>query len=193
MFAAVLAFGLTLSGRNPACSAPLYAACANSRQLVANRDFQDTLRRFLGDKEGSYRRGTRLIYKEVVERLGVPKGPPRDLGGGVRLFAGCRFISCPEKAAVIMDRTGVVAVGLIDYHSDFNPTLDVMVQRSGPQTNARASVLKIWADRAVAEDSATVHAPIAVKAVRIRALSEEVAAIEPRTCSKMQILIRRCR
>ena len=194
MFAAVLAFGLTLGGHAPPCSAPLYATCANSRQLLSNQDFKAALQRFLGDKEGSYRRGTRLIYKEVVERLSVPKGPPQTLDGGARLFAGCRFISCPEKAAVIMDRSGILAVGVIDYHADFNPTLDVVVQRSGPQANARAAILKAWADRAVAEDAAAMHAPIAVKAVQLRALREDVATIQqPKACSKVAILIHRCR
>jgi hypothetical protein len=196
MFAAVLAFGLTLGGHKPPCSAPLYAACANSRQLVSNRDFQAALRRFLGDHEGRYRRGTRLIYKEVAERLGEPKGPPVDIGAGARLFAGCRFIACPEKAAVIIDRTGVLAVGVIDYHSDVNPSLEVDVQRSGSEAAARAATLKVWADRAVADDSARMHAPIVLQHVTVRALREESpqqqAALQAKACSRFAALIHRC-
>ena len=66
MFAAVLAFGLTLGGRNPACAAPLNAACANSRQLVSNKDFQATLHRFLGDGVGNYRQGSRALFKDTT-------------------------------------------------------------------------------------------------------------------------------
>ena len=196
MFAAVLAFGFALGGHKPACSAPLYAACANSRQLISNKDFQATLRRFLGDREGRYRRGTRLIYKEVAERLGEPKGPPLDIGGGARLYAGCRFTACPEKAAVIIDRTGVLAVGVIDYHSDFNPALEVDVQRSGPQVAADATALRAWADKAVAEDAAAMHAPIAIQGMTIRVLREErpeqQAALLARSCSRLAALIHRC-
>jgi hypothetical protein len=197
MFAAVLVFSLTLGSHRPPCSAPLYAACANSRQLISNGDFRATLRRFLGDREGAYRRGTRLIYKEVAERLGEPKGPPLNIGGGARLFAGCRFTACPEKAAVILDRTGVLAVGVIDYHSDFNPSLEVDVQRSGPLVAAQAAALRAWADKAVAEDAATQHAPIVLKAMTIRALNEEKpqrqAALQVKACSRMAALIHRCR
>jgi hypothetical protein len=173
MFAAVLAFGFALGGHKPPCAAPLYVACANSRQLISNKDFQATLKRFLGDQVGNYRRGTRLIYKEVAERLGQPKGPPLDIGDGARLFAGCRFTACPEKAAVIIDRTGVLAVGVVDYHSDFNPTLEVEVLRSGPQVAAQATALRAWADQAVADDDATMHAPIVLQGMTIRALREE--------------------
>jgi len=197
MFAAVLAFGFALGGHKAACAAPLYAACANSRQLIANKDFQATLRRFLGDREGSYRRGTRLIYKEIAERLGEPKGPPLDIGGGARLFAGCRFTACPEKAAVIIDRTGVLAVGVVDYHSDFNPALEVDVPRSGPQVAAQAMALRAWADKAVADDAAALHAPIVLQGMTIRALSEEnpqrQAELQARPCSRVAALIRRCR
>jgi hypothetical protein len=197
MFAAMLVFGLTLGSHKAPCSAPLYTACANSRQLISNKDFQATLRRFLGDREGNYRRGTRLIYKEVAERLREPKGPPLDIGAGARLFAGCRFTACPEKAAVILDRTGVLAVGVVDYHSDFNPSLEVDVQRSGPQAAAEAAALRAWANRAVAEDAATQHAPIALEGMTVRALREEKpgqqAALQAKSCSRLAALIHHCR
>jgi hypothetical protein len=192
MFAAVLAFGLTLGSHKPACAAPVYTSCANSRQLVASNEFQASLKRFLGDAEDNYRQADRQIYKEVVDRLHTPYAPPRDIGGDARLFPGCRFNACPEKAAVIMDKTGVLAIGVLDYHSDFNPSLEVLVGRSGPQATARAAVLKAWADKAVADDSARMHAPIVLKGMKIRALREDTVEPEGETCSRLKILIHRC-
>jgi hypothetical protein len=193
MFAAILAFGLTLGSHKPPCVTPVYATCANARLLAASPDFQDMLKRFLGDTAGNYRQVDRSLYKEVIDRMFDPYAPPRDIGGGARLFPGCRFAACPEKAAIIMDRTGVLAIGVLDYHSDFNPGLDVIVERSGPLTTARAAVLKAWADQAVAEDAARLHGPIALKGVQIRALREETALATPiKSCSRVALLIRRC-
>jgi hypothetical protein len=135
----------------------------------------------------------RSIYKEVIARMFDPYAPPRDIGGGARLFPGCRFAACPEKAAVIMDRTGVLAIGVLDYHSDFNPDLEVIVEHSGPASTAHAAVLKAWADKAVADDAARMHGPIVLKGVQIRALREETAAAAPiRSCSRVALLIHRC-
>jgi len=194
MFAAILAFGLTFGAPKPPCVAPLFATCANSRALWASKDFQEALQRFLGDAEGDYRQHDRSAYKEVVARLFDPYAPPRDLGGGARLYPGCRFAECPEKAAVIIDRSGIVAIGVLDYHSDFNPALEVLVQRSGPASAARAGVLKAWADQAVADDAARMHGPIVLKGVTVRALREETASAAPaKACSKVAALMRRCR
>jgi hypothetical protein len=195
MLVAVLAFGLTLKSFEPnSCAAPIAVNCASARQLANSDDFQAALRRFVGDAHGNYRRGNRLLYKEVEVRLAVPEDAPVDLGGGAKLFAGCMRFVCPEKAAVIVDASGVAAIGVLDYHSDNNPTLEVLVQRSGVQSTLRANILRAWADRAVARDAGLMHAPLTVRAMRVRALQEEktAAPVYAKACSKLIQFINRC-
>ncbi|MDB5459431.1 MAG: hypothetical protein JWO72_1172 [Caulobacteraceae bacterium] len=196
MIAAVLALSLAWGGSRPAraCGPAPYAACADSRQLLASKDFQASLKRFAGNAQAAYSQRDRSIAKEVAERLAAPAGPSEDLGRGVRLFAGCRTNACPEKAAVMLDRSGVLAIGVLAYHSESNPMLEVIAQRSGPQTAARAAILRSWAAKAVADDAARLHVPLVLQGVKIRALREDVAtAIPVKTCSRIQTLIHRCR
>jgi hypothetical protein len=196
MIAAIMATSLSwmLPLGPTACGPPPYLACADTRQLMASKDFQATLKAFLGDSEGNYRQHNRPIYKEVYERMRDPYMPSRNLGGGQRLVAGCRFASCPEKTALILDRSGVAAIGVLDYHGKSNPALEVLVSGASPGAGAWAEILKAWAVQAVALDAAEQHAPLALDGVKVRALREEVAGAGTvaKACSKVMELMRRC-
>jgi hypothetical protein len=172
MLVALMAFSLSLPWSKPSSPCPPtdYVACPDAHRLATNPGFKEALRRFVGDAHGSYLHGDKPLYGQVIQLISSPTGPARDIGGGARLYPGCRFLSCPEKAAVIVDRYGVQAIGIINYGSDSNPNLEVIVRRPDARTEARAEVLRTWADLAVAQDSSNLHTRMTVKAVRIRSL-----------------------
>ncbi len=194
MFAALLAFSLSLGAhKSPrTCGPAPFAECETSRELVTSKEFPPALKRLVGGAEAAFSQRKRPIYKEVIERLKVSGGPAQDIGHGARLFGGCRQNACPEKAAVIVDRTGVVAIGVVDYRSDFNPNLEVMVARAGPLANDQAAALKVWADKEVASDAEVLHAPIALQGVHVRSLRDEPFVAEEKPCSRLAALIHRC-
>ena len=194
MFAALLAFSLSFGGhKSPrTCGPAPFAACETSRELITSKEFPPALKRFVGGAEAVYSQRKRPIYKEVIERLSVSGAPAQDVGHGARLFGGCRQNACPEKAAVIADRSGVIAIGVVDYRADFNPNLEVVVARAGPLANEQAAALKAWADREVAVDAEVQHAPIALQGVHIRSLREEPLLAEAKACSRLAALIHRC-
>lgn len=183
MLVALMAFGLSLPwGRHqPPCPPTRYIACANSHDLARNPGFQFALREFVGGAKGAYLHGDRPLYGQVLQLIDRPAPQPvQEVGEGARLFAGCRLLSCPEKAAVILNRDGVLAIGILNYRDDSNPTLDVIVRRPDARTQVRAMVLKSWADTAVAADARNFHTRMAVKGVEIRVLDFDSAAPAPR-------------
>ena len=97
MISAILATSLSwmLPIGPTACGPPPYMACADTRQLMASKDFQATLKTFVGESEGNYRQHNLLIYKEVYDRMRDPYMASKNLGAGMRLVAGCRVHCLP--------------------------------------------------------------------------------------------------
>jgi hypothetical protein len=111
----------------------------------------------------------------VLELLARPDPAAPLVGEDMRLFAGCRRMACPEKAAVIVGRGGILAIGLIDY-TQGDPDLEVIVRRSDPGVRAPQQALRAWAEGAVARQADHDHASMALRQTRVRALEEESAA-----------------
>ncbi len=172
MLAAILALGLHLPFMDaaPACPPAVYVSCPDSRKLARNAGFQAALYRFTGDAHGAFLHGDKPLYGQVIQLISRPTQPVQELGGGARLFAGCKFLACPEKAAVIVDRYGVLAIGIIDYGDSSDPDLDIIVRRPDAGTQMRTAALKSWADAAVAKDSDSLHTRMKVRRVNVRAL-----------------------
>jgi hypothetical protein len=175
MLVALMAFGLsfpTFKGPPP-CPPDRYMACPDTHRLARNVGFQQALHRFVGEAHGAYLHGDKPLYGQVIQLISTQVQPPKDLGGGAMLFAGCKFLSCPEKAAVIVDRYGVLAIGILNYRSGSDPDLDVIVRRPDAATPARAEILKTWAQSAVSKDSSLMHTAIILRKVRLRSLDAE--------------------
>jgi hypothetical protein len=175
MLATILAFGLSLPWSRPSAPCPptYFVVCPDTGHLSRNIGFQQSLHAFLGDSRAMYLHGDRPLYGQVIQLISVQAQPPRDLGGGQRLFVGCRRWSCPEKAAVIVDAREILAIGILNYRADSNPGLDVIVRRADSAASARAEVLRQWATAAVADDSDRMHSHMVLKGIKIRALDYE--------------------
>jgi len=96
----------------------------------------------------------------------------------MRLYAGCRRMACPEKAAVIVGQHGILAVGLIDYTRG-DPALEVVVRRADSAAWGAEQALKTWAAQAVAQQADHDHANTGLTDMRVRALDEEAEAAPP--------------
>ena len=87
-------------------------------------------------------------------------------------------MACPEKAAVIVTQSGILAVGLIDYtHGD--PALEVIVRHANVAAWGPEEALKTWAHDCVAREAEHDHANTGLNGMRVRALDEEPAGGPP--------------
>ncbi len=175
MLTAILAFSLFGAPKPLPCPAHAMAQCADTQALAADPEFQTALRDFLGAAHERLLHGDRPLYDQVMELLAKSEQSAPKVGEDMRLFAGCRRLSCPEKAAVIVGSRGILAIGLIDYtHGE--PGLEVIVQRSDATVWGPQQALRAWAEHAVSSQADHDHANTALSETRIRALQEEPAA-----------------
>ena len=179
MLAAILAFGLYGAPQPQPCPPKALVQCADTLALTANYGFQIALRDFLGASHERLLHGDRLLYDQVMELMARPDGGVAPhLGDDMRLYAGCRRMACPEKAAVIVGQRGIVAVGLIDYtHGD--PALEVIVRRADNTAWGPQQALRAWAEGAVTQQAEHDHANTSLHSTRVRALDTEGAAGPP--------------
>lgn len=179
MLAAIVAFSLFGAPKPLPCPARAYVECADTRALTADADFLAALRDFLGPAHERLAHGDRPLYDQVLELLANPAPSAPQVGEDMRLFAGCRRLACPEKAAVIIGRRGIQAIGVIDYTRG-EPDLEVIVRRSGPGVWGPEQALRTWAEGAVTHQSEHDHAGIALGQTRVRALEEDAAGPTPK-------------
>ena len=180
MLAALLALGLFGAPKPLPCPAHDFGQCADTRALTADPDFQAALRQFLGGAHERFLHGDRALYDQVLELLANPERAALQVGEDMRLYAGCRRMACPEKAAVIVAGRGIQAIGVIDYAGG-EPDLEVIVRRSGAAALVPQQALRAWAQAVVTRQAEHNHANMALRQTRLRALDEEAAAgTEPR-------------
>jgi hypothetical protein len=179
MLAAILVFGLFGPPKPQPCPDRALVQCVNTRALTANPGFQAALHDFLGASHERLLHGDRPLYDQVMALMAKPAAVPApQVGEDMRLYAGCRRMACPEKAAVIVGERGILAVGLIDYTTG-DPALEVIVRRADNSAWGPEQALKAWAQGAVAHQADHDHANTALKDMRVRALDEEAAAGPP--------------
>jgi hypothetical protein len=179
MLAAIVAFGLFGAPKPTPCPARAFVQCADTRALTANPGYQAALHDFLGASHERLLHGDRPLYDQVNAMMANPDhGAAPQVGGDMRLYAGCRRMACPEKAAVIVGQRGIVAVGLIDYTRG-DPCLEVIVRRADDSVRDPEQTLRIWAENAVAEQAEHDHANTGLHEVRVRALDEASASPPP--------------
>jgi hypothetical protein len=173
MLAAIIALGLFAAPKPLPCPSHTLVQCVDTRALTAEPGFQPALRAFLGGSHERLLHGDRPLYDQVLELMAKPDGNSAPhVGADMRLYAGCRRMACPEKAAVIVGEHGIVAVGLIDYtHGD--PGLEVIVRRSNLAAGQPGEALKVWAKDSVAQQAEHDHANTGLHGTRVRALDEE--------------------
>jgi len=175
MFAAIVAFSLFGAPKPLPCPAHALAECADTRALTADAGFRNSLHDFLGGAHERLLHGDRPLYDQVLELMANPDRAAPRVGEDMRLFAGCRHMSCPEKAAVIIGRSGILAIGLIDYtHGE--PGLEVIVRRTGDGAWGPQQALRSWAEAAVTNQAEHDHANTSLHETRVRALDDEAAA-----------------
>jgi hypothetical protein len=190
MLAAVLAFGLFVGAPKPLpCPSAAFEQCADTRALTANVGFQAALHDFLGTSHERLLHGDRPLYDQVRELMANPDaaGASR-VGGDMRLYAGCRRMACPEKAAVVVGQHRILAVGLIDYTRG-DPALEVVVRRSDGAAWGAEQALKTWAAQAVAQQADHDHANTGLADMRVRALDEEAEAGPPQSHHSLRSLL----
>src|SRR6202012_2811884 len=145
MLAAIVAFSLFGAPKPLPCASGAFAQCADTRALTANPGFQAALHDFLGASHQRLLHGDRPLYDQVLELMAKPeRGSTPQVGEEMRLFAGCRRMSCPEKAAVIVSGATILAVGLIDYTRG-EPALEVIVRRVDSSVRGPEEALRNWA------------------------------------------------
>jgi hypothetical protein len=174
MFAAILAFGLFGHPKAQPCPPQALAQCVDTRALTADPEFLAALRAFLGPAHERLLHGDRPLYDQVLELLAKPDPNAPQVGEDMRLYAGCRRMACPEKAAVIVGRRGIEAIGVIDYTKG-DPDLEVIVRHSGASAWGPQQVLRHWAEVAVTHQAEHDHAGMTLRQTRLRALEEETA------------------
>lgn len=179
MLAAILAFGLFGAPKPLPCPGHAFAQCADTRALTADPDFRFALHAFLGSAHERLLHGDRPLYDQVLELLAKPDPTAPKVGEDMRLYAGCRRMACPEKAAVIVGRQGIQAIGVIDYTKG-DPDLEVIVRRSGASAWGPQQALRSWAQAAVTHQAEHDHANLVLRQTRVRALDEETATAPKR-------------
>jgi hypothetical protein len=178
MLAAIVAFSLFGAPKPLPCPAHALAQCADTRALTADPAFQAALHDFLGGAHERLLHGDRPLYDQVLELLARPDRSAPQVGEDMRLFAGCRRMACPEKAAVIIGSRGILAVGLIDYTAG-EPALEVIVRRADGRLWGSQQALQAWAEAAVTRQADHDHANMRLGQTRVRALDEEASASAP--------------
>ena len=179
MLAALVAFGLFGTPQALPCPSHALVQCADTRALTADPAFQAALHQFLGASHERLLHGDRPLYDQVLELMAKPQsGSAPRVGDDMRLYAGCRRMACPEKAAVIVNEQGILAVGLIDYtHGD--PALEVIVRHAYVAASGPEEALRSWAQSCVAQQAERDHANTGLHGIRVRALDEEPAGGPP--------------
>ena len=179
MLAAIIAFSLFSAPKPQPCPSRAFEQCADTRDLTANPGFQAALHEFLGASHERLLHGDRPLYDQVMELMARPDGTVAPhLGDNMRLYAGCRRMACPEKAAVIVSQHGILAVGLIDYTRG-DPALEVIVRRADDSVWGCEQALRTWAESAVAVQAEHDHANTGLHDMRVRALDQEIAGGPP--------------
>jgi hypothetical protein len=180
MLAAFIAISLLGAPKPPQpCPARALVECADTRALTANPGFQTALREFLGPSHERLLHGDRPLYDQVLAMMAKPDaGAAPKVGEDMRLYAGCRRMACPEKAAVIVGQHGILAVGLIDYTRG-DPCLEVIVRRADESMWGSERVLKTWAEGAVNKQADHDHTTMGLHDMRVRAVEQETAAVPP--------------
>ncbi len=173
MLAALVAFSLLGAPKPLPCPEHALVQCADTRALTAEPGFQPALHAFLGASHERLLHGDHPLYDQILDLMARPDGGSAPhVGEDMRLYAGCRKMACPEKAAVVVDEHGIVAVGLIDYtHGD--PALEVIVRHSNVAASGPGDALRTWAQDCVALQAEHDHANTGLHGMRVRALDEE--------------------
>jgi len=96
------------------CSPEALAKCRDTNQLIWNKTFEDSLRRFFGHRRADYLyEGNPLVSDQAIAVLGGPPDAPQRIGDLWR-FTACRAHSCPEKGAAVLKPDGeLVAVAIL--------------------------------------------------------------------------------
>jgi hypothetical protein len=174
MLAAIIALSLFGAPKPVPCPSHALVQCADTRALTAEPSFQPALHDFLGASHERLLHGDRPLYDQILQMMARPDGAvPPHVGQDMRLFAGCRRMSCPEKAAVVVGPHGIMAVGLIDYtHGD--PALEVIVRHADADSWGPEQALRTWAEDCVAKQADHDHANTSLRGgTRVRALADE--------------------
>lgn len=99
-----------------------FCANTNMNQLVWEPGFQEAVDDFFGGERGTFYWANALLSEQVISGLG---GPPNDLErlrGGLVMGSACRWQSCMERAAVIIQcPSTIIAVGVKHFPSAFEP------------------------------------------------------------------------
>ena len=179
MLTALLVFGLFGAPKPLPCARGALVECADTRALTADPGFHAALHDFLGAAHERLLHGDHPLYDQVLDLMAKPDGAaaPR-VGEDMRLYAGCRKMACPEKAAVIVGERGILAVGVIDYTRG-DPALEVIVHRADNSAGAPEQALKAWAEGVVTHQADHDHANTSLHDVRVRDLDAAAAADPP--------------
>jgi hypothetical protein len=152
------------------CSLRYPDHCANINQLVGDPEFRKELSIVLAD-----RREDLFHYKEntstqVLAALSGPPDPSFKLRDGGYLFSGCRFQSCSEKAAVIIDASHHVSgVGVIYYlGTPLRRQPSRIIYQAGDRCRLDTSVLTRWSDEKL-KDMGSGRAFAKTAVIRVRA------------------------
>ena len=130
-FAVHLVIGALMLSFVPACAAgrcslEMLSGCTNTNELIWNKAFETSLRKFFGNRRADYLyyEGHPLVADQAIEVLGGPPDVPQRIGDLWR-FTACRAHSCPEKgAAVLTSDAKLIAVAILHslcgepYHND---------------------------------------------------------------------------
>jgi hypothetical protein len=172
MLAAIIAFGLFGAPKPQPCPSQDFVQCQDTRALLANPGFHLALQTFLGDAHERLLRGDRPLYDQVLDMMSTPEDHALEVGQNMKMFVGCKRMACPEKAAFIVDQTGIKAIGVIDY-SHGEPALEVIVRRREDTEMAPQQALHDWAEACVSHQASHDHANTSLHDIRVRALEDD--------------------
>jgi hypothetical protein len=144
---------------NLRCGIRSVGDCYRSSELMSDPGFRRSAARFLGNRRATYLYDRpALVREQMLEVLGGAPDEAR-MVGDFYAFSGCRYQSCDEKGAVILEADGTIrAVAILHYftaeaadedrYSRWN--LDIY---SSPIAESEAvhAYLQSWAESAVAE------------------------------------------
>ncbi len=115
--AAVL-FALALAASLPAtggahCELTRLSACRDTNELILDKAFEVSVKRFLGLRRSSYLGRPDWLADQMIEVLGGPPDDPIRIGNRFR-FTACRAHSCAEKGAAVLEPDGrIVALAIL--------------------------------------------------------------------------------
>ncbi|WP_347900859.1 hypothetical protein [Pseudomonas purpurea] len=143
-----------LSATNPCLAAP----------WIPPTHYKKSVEVYFGGMRGEYTGSSSLTGEQVFDALSVPDTPQKTtVSDQTILFAGCRYHSCTEKAAIIIGpQDNVLSAALISNkcrtlqrprkHTtcDETPTL-TLFEKPGDTAHAYREILKDWGDTKVAD------------------------------------------